>query len=61
MKPKPNTHQMPIYSQDLNDLEIPGVIVCVDPETAEDMGAFEETALSEADAWESNCDQEEAE
>jgi hypothetical protein len=51
--------QMPIYSQNLDDLDTPGVIVVVDPEEAQSLGAFEETALSEEDAWESNFDGEE--
>jgi hypothetical protein len=33
-------------SQDLADFGTPGVWVEVDPETAEQMGAFEETAVS---------------
>jgi hypothetical protein len=31
-------------------------MVEVDPDEAEALGAFEEIALSEADAWESNAD-----
>jgi hypothetical protein len=33
-------------------------MVEVDPEEAEAIGAFEETALSEADAWDANADLE---
>ncbi len=54
-----NIRQVPIISQNLDDFGLPGVIVEVDPETAEELGAFEETALSEEDAWESNSDGEE--
>lgn len=50
------TVQMPIISENLDDLLTPGVIVEVDPDVAEDLGAFLETALSEEDAWESNID-----
>jgi hypothetical protein len=39
-----------IVSRDLADFGTPGVWVEVDPETAEQMGAFEETALSLEDA-----------
>ena len=60
MDDKPlNIRQVPIISQNLDDFGLPGVIVEVDPETAEELGAFEETALSEEDAWESNSDGEE--
>ena len=60
MDDKPlNIRQVPILSQNLDDFGLPGVIVEVDPETAEELGAFEETALSEEDAWESNSDGEE--
>lgn len=46
----------PVLSNRLEDLDIPGVMVAVDPDEAESLGAFQETALSEADAWESNLD-----
>lgn len=51
-----HTYQMPVISRNLEDLDTPGVIVEVDPEEAEDLGAFLETALSAEDAWESNVD-----
>jgi type IV secretion system protein VirB1 len=35
---------------------VPGVVVELDAGEAEDLGAFEETALTEADAWEANAD-----
>lgn len=50
----------PIISLDLADFMVPGVVVEVDPEEAESLGAFEETALTEAEAWESNMDVEDA-
>lgn len=46
----------PIISTNPADLGTPGVIVEVDAETAASMGAFEETALSEAHAWDANAD-----
>ncbi len=55
-KPMKPIQQMPIYSSNPDDLQFPGVILIVDPEEADDMGAFEETAMSEEDAWESNMD-----
>ena len=43
-------------SNDPADLLTPGVVTEVDPETAAELGAFEEDALTEADAWEANDD-----
>ena len=40
----------PLVSRDLADFGVPGVWVEVDPDTAEEMGAFEETAVSAGDA-----------
>ena len=51
----------PIVSSNLEDLDTPGVIVEVDPEEADLMGAFEETALSEEAAWLSNIEGEDVE
>jgi hypothetical protein len=45
-----------MLSNDLADLMVPGVVVEVDAGEAESLGAFEETALSEADAWDANAD-----
>ncbi len=45
-----------VVSYDINDLSLPGVAVEVDAEVAEELGAFEETALSEAAAAEANQD-----
>jgi hypothetical protein len=44
------------YSPAIEDMTTPGVVVDVDPDDAEAMGAFEEDALTEAEAWESNVD-----
>lgn len=46
----------PRFSSDYSDLEIPGVVVELAADEADDLGAFEETALSEADAWDANAD-----
>jgi hypothetical protein len=46
----------PVFSHSYSDLLIPGVQVELDPDEAEALGAFEETALSEIDAWEANSD-----
>jgi hypothetical protein len=51
----------PIISSNLEDLDTPGVMVEVDPEEADLLGAFEETALSEEDAWLSNIEGEDVE
>ena len=45
-----------LLSDDIGDLTTPGVVVELDADEAESLGAFEETALSEADAWEANAD-----
>lgn len=45
-----------IISTTLDDLLVPGVVVELDAREAEDLGAFEETALSEGEAWEANAD-----
>jgi hypothetical protein len=43
----------PILSTNKADIGVPGVMVEMSREEAEAMGAFEESAMSEADAWES--------
>jgi hypothetical protein len=47
-----------MLSDDLADLMLPGVVVELDASEAESLGAFEETALTEADAWDANADLE---
>lgn len=47
---------MPIVSTNPEDSDTPGVQVEQTADEAERNGAFEETALSEADAWEANAD-----
>ncbi len=46
----------PVYSPAIEDLTVPGVVVELDPDEAEANGAFRESALTEADAWEANDD-----
>jgi hypothetical protein len=45
-----------VLSDNIADLLIPGVVVELDAAAAEALGAFEETAVTEADAWEANAD-----
>jgi len=47
---------MAVCSESYDDLSLPGVVVELDAAAAEELGAFEETALTEAEAWESNRD-----
>jgi hypothetical protein len=47
-----------LLSDDIADLMVPGVVVEVDAAEAESLGAFEETALTEAEAWDANADLE---
>jgi type IV secretion system protein VirB1 len=51
----------PILSQSMADFGLPGVIIELDPDEAEAWGAFEETAITEQDAIESEIDMEIAE
>jgi hypothetical protein len=46
----------PVLSGSIVDLTTPGVVVEVDATEAESLGAFEETALTEAEAWAANAD-----
>jgi hypothetical protein len=46
----------PALSGSIADLTTPGVVVEVDAAEAESLGAFEETALTEAEAWDANAD-----
>ena len=47
-----------LLSDDIADMLVPGVVVEVDAAEAESLGAFEETALTEAEAWDANADLE---
>jgi type IV secretion system protein VirB1 len=46
----------PVISRDLDDVMTPGVQVELTPRQLVELGVFEETALNDADAWESNTD-----
>ena len=50
------TRMNAVISQNVGDMLIPGVIVEVDPDMADRMGAFEDDALDDDAAWESNID-----
>lgn len=53
----PKTARMnAVISQNVDDMLIPGVIVEVDPDMADRLGAFEDDALDDDAAWESNID-----
>ncbi len=45
-----------MMSTSLEDMTVPGVMVEVDADEAESMGAFVETALTESEAWDANID-----
>jgi hypothetical protein len=51
---KPDTEA--VLSDSLDDIDLPGVIVEVDPEIADQLGAFQEDALDEEAAWDANAD-----
>jgi hypothetical protein len=46
----------PVLSGSIVDLTTPGVVVEMDAAEAESLGAFEETALTEVEAWDANAD-----
>ena len=48
----------PIISQSMADFGIPGVVIEVDPDEAEAWGAFEEIAITEQDAIDSDFETE---
>jgi hypothetical protein len=50
------TKNDPVYSENIEDADVPGVVVVVDPQDADALGAFEEDALDAETAWESNID-----
>lgn len=60
----PPTMPMPVgavLSDSIADLLVPGVVVELDTAEADALGAFEETALTETDAWAANADLESGE
>ena len=46
----------PVMSESLDDFLIPGVVIELDPDEADRLGAFEEHALTADDAWDANLD-----
>ena len=50
-----NPFAWPMLSASIADLTTPGVVVKMDAAEAESLGAFEETALTEAEAWDPNA------
>lgn len=50
------TRAAPVVSRSPDDGSTPGVQIEHTPDQAEAFGAFEETAISEGDAWEANAD-----
>lgn len=57
-KRPPDPEADALLSNNIADLLVPGVVVEVDAAEAESLGAFEETALTEAEAWDANADLE---
>jgi hypothetical protein len=55
MSPK-TTRTDAVVSESMTDLITPGVVVELDPDEAEFYGPFQEDALDEETAWESNAD-----
>jgi type IV secretion system protein VirB1 len=51
----------PLVTDDINELTTPGVMVELSADEAESLGAFIETALTNDEAWESNCDLQQGE
>ena len=55
--PRLDPVEPPALEAQLRDaMETPGTEVEVDPDEADNLGAFAETALSEAEAWEATMD-----
>ena len=59
-KPMPavSTPADAVLSDSIADLLVPGLVVELDTAEADALGAFEEIALTETDAWEANADLE---
>ncbi len=51
-----NQPNQPVISRDMADFGVPGVVIEVDPIEAETWGAFEENAITEQDAIDSEID-----
>ena len=54
--PDPDALSVPGLSGDMSDFSTEHVVVMLDAESAELWGVFEETALTNKDAWDSNGD-----
>ncbi len=54
--PQQHEQTVPVVSRSADDADTPGIQVEYTPTEAERHGAFQETALSEHDAWASNAD-----
>lgn len=55
-----NQPSKPVISRNMDNFTVPGVVIEVDPMEAEAWGAFEETAITEQDAIDSEIDAEAA-
>lgn len=53
-----NQPNKPVISRNMADFTVPGVVIEVDPIEAEAWGAFEEIAITEQDAIDSEIDAE---
>lgn len=53
---RPHVERQPLLTDNESDWGTPGAQLVYDPEDAAAWGAFEEDALSEADAWDSNTE-----
>jgi hypothetical protein len=56
MKTSPRQRK-PLVTPDPAGFGLPGAVLVVDPDEADELGAFPETALTPEDAWESNSDE----
>ena len=57
-KTKPaNVHNLPVVVTDPDAFALPGAILVLDPDEADELGACLETALGPEEAWESNSDE----
>lgn len=52
----PELRHSPIVSTDYADLQTPGLVIELQPDEADELGAFLEDALTQADAWDANAD-----
>lgn len=57
METKKKQKREAVVTSDPEAFGLPGTVLVVDPEEADELGACEETALSPEDAWDSNQDE----